>query len=331
MKEREELLSVIVPVYNVESYLGRCINSIIRQDYHNIEVLLIDDGSTDLSGELAETLAQTDSRILVFHKENGGLSDARNYGINKAKGKYITFIDSDDWISRDFLSTLYYNLIDNKADVSGCVFKRTSKYDESEQDDRKEKLEVWSSVEALRKLLRQESEFTTSACALLYKKECFNNIRYPKGKYFEDLGTTYKIISQANRIVHTNRCLYHYFMRADSIANTDFKPEYMDEYYFAEEIIHFITDYYPDLLIDAQSRLVGVCFHLYMMISKEKQTEYKKYRDILIHSIKRFRLKMIIFPRVPIKVKMGCAISFLGMHFTRRIYIFFRIKGFKNC
>ena len=322
-----ELVSIVVPIYNVEQYLQECVDSLINQTYSNLEILLIDDGSTDNSPKIAETYLPLDERVKVYHKQNGGLSDARNYGIEKASGRYITFVDSDDYVSKNFVETLYNNLIEHDADISGCVYRRTSKRSVEETENCKFTIMIWDTETALKKMLRQEDEFTTSACALLYKIECFNEIRYPQGAYFEDLGTTYLILHSIKRMVRTSECLYHYYTRDGSISNEKFSPKYMDQYIFAKELQKFIEKNYPKLVKDVNARLVGVCFNLYMTFDKEQREQYNNYIKEIVGTIKIYRCKLSIQKNTPNKVRMACLLSYAGMPFCYFVYKKLQMKG----
>ena len=323
----KELISIIVPIYNVEEYLAECIESLINQTYYNIEILLINDGSTDKSPEIAENYAKKDFRIKIYHKKNGGLSDARNFGIDKALGKYITFVDSDDYVSKRFIEVMYKNLLDYEADISGCVYRRTNKRNLLEEQIKEARTMVWDRETALKKMLRQEDEFTTSACALLYKKDCFNNIRYPKGAYFEDLGTTYLVLHSIKKMVRTSECLYHYYTREGSISNEKFSPKYMHQYKFAKNILVFIEEKYPKLVHDAEARLVGVCFNLYMTFDKEQRKQYRNFIEDILGTIKQYRWRVLVRNDTPRKVRVACFLSYGSMPFCRFLYKKLQLKG----
>lgn len=326
MKIVNNLVSIVIPIYNVENFLNSCVESVINQTYRNIEILLVDDGSTDSSGELADWYKDKDNRIRVFHKINGGLSDARNYGIDRARGKYITFIDSDDYVEADFIEILLSNLIKHNADISGCVYRRTASRTVTRTDE-VPTIMCWDTRMALKKMLRQEDEFTTSACALLYKMNCFDGIRYPVGAYFEDLGTTYRVLSNAKKIVRTSACLYHYYRREGSISNESFSLKYMDQFRFAQEICNYINIHYPDLEKDAISRLVGVSFNIYMTITKEQMEVYSGEKNILLKTIKKHRFSMVFDRLTPIKVRIACVLSCFGMPVCTKVYHTFNMKG----
>jgi glycosyltransferase involved in cell wall biosynthesis len=217
-----DLISVIVPVYKVEDYLRRCIVSILNQTYSNIEIILVDDGSPDSSGDICDDYEKKDPRVKVIHKKNGGLSDARNAGIDIAKGKYTTFLDSDDWIAYDYIETLYDLLVRNGADISVCNFIRTET-EIIEITGVAKDIYEFSNIQALDNLCGKFYEQLTVAWGKLYRTELFKEIRFPVGKIHEDEFTTYKVLYKAKKIVVTTEQLLYYWQRPDSIMGLGFK------------------------------------------------------------------------------------------------------------
>ena len=213
-----ELISVIIPIYNVERYLEKSIESVIGQSYKNLEIILVDDGSTDESGKMCDEIAKKDKRIKVIHKKNGGLSDARNAGIEVAKGKYLGFIDSDDYIDKYFYETLYTVLKKYNADISMCNYKKV--YTDFEENNAKleHKEQVFNSKQALRELLLF-GKIENYAWNKLYRKELFEKVRYPVGKKMEDIGTTYLTIKNSKTVVVTDYIGYFYRQRKGSIMS----------------------------------------------------------------------------------------------------------------
>lgn len=209
-----DLISVIVPVYNMEEYLNKCIDSILKQSYLNIEVLLIDDGSTDRSKDICLSYEKMDKRVKYYYKDNGGLSSARNFGIKKCKGKYIGFVDSDDVIHENMFKILYENLIDTKSDLSICEVCRFN--DEPVYTFSDEKT-LYNKEEVLRIIL-EDKKICNFAVNKLYKKKLLKGIEFPIGKYQEDVGTIYKYIMCCNNIVYCDSKLYGYYSRENSIS-----------------------------------------------------------------------------------------------------------------
>ena len=218
-----ELISIIVPIYNVENYLRMCLDSIEHQTYSNIEVLLINDGSPDSSGEICQEYVARDSRFHYFEKENGGLSDARNYGIERSNGKYLTFVDSDDWLSLTYVEDLYQAAIRNDADT---VVSHYTIYNESDRnyyvhiwDDYYEKTCTGEELVLELPSLELNGYVYITSWGILFKKELFNNIRFPKGKVIEDSRTNYKLFFRSNKVAYIHKEIYYHREGIESIGS----------------------------------------------------------------------------------------------------------------
>lgn len=214
----EELISVVVPVYNVEDYIHKCVDSIINQTYRNLEIILVDDGSSDNSGRICDEYAEIDERIKVIHKENGGLSDARNAGIEISKGDYLGFVDSDDYIDADMYCILMNNLKNADADISTCG-RIIVTGDDSIPLCEKNTTACLNSYDAINDLFTRNKFVFHAAWDKLYKREMFSNIRFPIGRLFEDAAVMYQIFEKANKIVATEKQMYYYLQRQGSISN----------------------------------------------------------------------------------------------------------------
>lgn len=221
-----ELISVIIPIYKVEDYLKRCVNSLLNQTYRILEIILVDDGSPDRCGEICDEYKALDNRIKVIHKKNGGLSDARNAGIEICKGKYITFVDSDDWVHEMYIENLYKLLIKTDSDMSVCNFIRTSTED-IKVHILAEEIYEYSNIEALEQFLDKFYVQMVIACGKLFKRSLFKEIRFPVGRLHEDEFTTHKLIFNATKIVLTTAQLYYYWQREDSIMGSGFNLQGM--------------------------------------------------------------------------------------------------------
>ena len=215
---QKPLISIIVPIYNVEPYLQRCLDSIINQTYSNLEIILIDDGSSDKSPQICDEYASKDNRITVIHKKNGGLSDARNTGLDNCKGEFISFIDSDDWVEQSYIETLLHALEQTNADISIANFIKTQFSYKYILKTYEHNFTILNSTEALAKLWnREEDSIFVTAWGKLFKKSLYTNIRFPKGRIHEDEYTSYKLLYHSNLIVFLDVPLYIYFQRKDSI------------------------------------------------------------------------------------------------------------------
>ncbi len=232
-------ISIIVPVYKVEKYIDECVQSILKQSYSVWELILVDDGSPDRCGEICEHYAAKDDRIKVIHKSNGGLSDARNVALDIINGKYVTFIDSDDFISRTYLEEMVRFMKVYDADIVQCEFtrNRNSIENQTSEDD----ITVLYSEKILREFLRFGAP-KVFACGKLYKSSIFNSIRFPVGIIDEDNFTTYKTFIEASIFVNINKCLYYYRPNEASITNRNFEIHKFD----ILNCVNTIRDYLED-------------------------------------------------------------------------------------
>ncbi len=213
-----EKISVIVPVYNVENYIDKCVESIVNQTYANLEIILIDDGSTDSSGRKCDEWAKKDNRIIVIHKENGGLSDARNAGLKVATGDYIGFVDSDDWIADEMYDKLLSTLKDVNCEIALCEFLETET--ENVEKDKTEKKFEFTGRNLLRHMFEGKLNpyVTYSVWKCLYKKEAIKGLSFPKGRVYEDVLFTTEAFWRQDRIVVLKEKLYYYRVRVESIT-----------------------------------------------------------------------------------------------------------------
>ena len=237
---KEPKISVIVPVYKVEKYLTHAVDSIINQTYKNLEIILVDDGSPDLCGKICDEYAKKDARIKVIHKENGGLADARNAGIDIAEGDFFGFVDSDDYLAPDMYERLLHNLIENDAQISMCLAYIVYDDDMSFYDIKKGEIKVFSEGEILENLFC--GCLNNFAWNKLYKKELFQSIRYPKGKIYEDLFTTYKLFGLCKKVVFDGSKLYYYRIRKDSIMGMARRVIHLDKFEAFYEILNYSKD-----------------------------------------------------------------------------------------
>lgn len=312
------LITVVIPIYNVEKYLFKCVNSVINQTYNNLEIILVNDGSTDDCAKICEELLLLDDRILIINKENGGLSDARNTGIAKAKGEYISLIDSDDYVSKDYIEYLYNLLKSSDADISIC----NPKYVYENENNclvsiNKSIIKEMNSIEALSTMLYQ-NYYDTSAWGKLYKTSLFTNIFYPIGKLFEDLGTTYKLLLKANKIVFGNEEKYYYLQRENSISNNEFNCKKLDYLYFAEEIYDYIIKEIPEIRNSASSRVISVCCNILLQLPNDN--EYKNLKKEMYRKIIEKRRKLIWDKNVRKKNKIIIYISYLPFNIFIKVF-----------
>ena len=253
MSQEKALISIIIPVYKVEKYLEKCIQSVINQTYENLQIILVDDGSPDNCGKICDEYAKKDHRIEVIHKSNGGLSDARNKGLEIAKGEYIGFVDSDDYIESDMYEVLYNLLKQYNVDVSICNFYTVSqgKIAIKNADNG---IKEYNRIEILKEILL-DNDIQSYAWNKLYKRELFGEIKYPVGKKYEDIGTTFYLLEKCNKVVVTGKPEYYYINRQGSIVNnvtestiTDYIELIMQTYDYIEENIKELSSYNKNYL-----------------------------------------------------------------------------------
>ncbi|MCQ2424564.1 MAG: glycosyltransferase [Lachnospiraceae bacterium] len=232
-------ISVIVPVYNVEKYLCRCVDSILSQNYPDFELILVDDGSPDNCGKICDEYAGKDSRVTVIHQENGGLSAARNAGIEyalKTDSEWLTFIDSDDWVHKDYLKLLFDGVTEENVKISICQYTKT----ESFLPDENEYSYCCSNHHIIKtELIYSEPINAIQACTKLYHRSLFESVRFPVGKINEDRFTTHRLLFQTDRITVIAEKLYYYFQHSDSIMHREWSPKRMDDLEACREQISF--------------------------------------------------------------------------------------------
>lgn len=235
-------ISVIVPVYNVEKYLEKCIESIINQTYKNLEIILVNDGSLDNSLKICNKYENIDSRIKVINKENGGLSDARNKGLEVATGDYISFIDSDDYIDKYFYEVLLKNAIEKNAEISQCNFKRVNENHVEKNIIQIKEIELYNNIHMIDNLYNNnKSENAVVVWNKIYKKNIFDDVRFYKGIIHEDEAIIHELFYNANRIVTTSEILYYYLDRPNSIINKSFSIKNLDYIKALELRIEFLN------------------------------------------------------------------------------------------
>lgn len=235
-------ISIVVPVYNVEKYLDKCISSILEQSFTDFELILVDDGSNDHSGRKCEEYKKRDPRIKVVHQENQGLSSARNIGIETSKGKYITFIDSDDFVHPKMLEILYNNILENKADISACGYDMVPEGKKISVKSISNNISIHNNIQSVKKIVEKSESIMIIACCKLYKLSLFQDVHYPAGKYHEDEFATYKLLYKSNKIVVTDAKLYYYVQRPNSITGSTYSIKRLDKLEALEQAINFFKN-----------------------------------------------------------------------------------------
>lgn len=322
---KDPLITIIVPIYKVENYIDRCIQSILCQTYKNIEIFLVDDGSPDKCGEIIDQYAQVDSRIVALHKENGGLSDARNYATPLAHGDFLTFVDSDDWISPYYIENLYNTIARDGADLAISWFTVT--YEDKTSKDKYynelEGYELISSIECLRRMFYQNG-IETSAWGKLYKKSSKDLLAYPKGKLYEDIPVTYAVIKQAKKIAIIKNEDYYYFQRPASIQNKAFDLRKLDAIEHMSNVVADVECCFPGLTKAVHCRYFSCVCNILFQITDEK---YAAEKELLWKEVCKYRREVFHDREASKKSRIAAFLSFLGFRPVHYVYTISKKKA----
>lgn len=311
----EPLISVIVPVYNVEGYLDQCLESIVSQTYRHLEILVVDDGSTDSSGTICDRWAERDDRIRVIHQPNGGLSAARNTALDAMSGEWTIMVDSDDVLHPEAASILLDAIQREQADI--VIGDHINIYDDAAPQwstaTSSEGCQIYSQQEALLAVFYQHG-LTHSAWARIYRASLFEDIRYPVGRLYEDLAIIYTLLKKCDKVVKINQVVYGYRQRQNSILDS-FSPRRADVLNICEELeCHTLLNdnQYADAV---RSRLLSAYFNILLLSNNDKSHDHKELQDRCWKGIKRLRRDCLFNPQVRLKNKLGILASYLGCHF----------------
>ena len=314
------LISVILPVYNVQTYLPRCMNSLFKQTYHNLEFVMIDDGSELACAEACDEYLKMDNRVVVYHKENGGLSDARNYGIARARGKYITCVDPDDYVDIDYIEYLYMLIRKYPCKMSICQH-RVWYNNGNVKDFGKPGDECLSNKQCLERMLYHDV-IDTSACGKLYRVELFETVQYPKGKLFEDIGTTYALMLQCDDIAVGYESKYNYIFHNNSIVNSLFSIKKMDMLEMTDKMATGVLKCYPELYKAVRRRQVYARLSTLNQMIYEKG--YIKQRNEIIAYVKKYGNEVMRDAKAPKRDKVALRLLSINFQLYRICWIIYR-------
>ena len=321
VSKKEPLISIVVPIYNVEQYLERCIISIVKQTYKNLEIILINDGSSDNSRKICDEYSKKDQRIKVIHKKNGGLSDARNVGISKSKGEYIMFVDSDDTICSNIVEVLYCELIKNNADISSSKLLEVSSEDKKNNYKKySNSIKILNQKEYLKKFFKIESNETIHyACGKLFKREILTENQFPLNLTAEDVVGVYKAILRSKTIVEIDFPYYFYYNNPDSITRKKFSIKDFDLIEIWDLVIKLTPQKKSQYLNWAKFNRNRIDFTLLMRMAKnlkfsEILDKYGEEYKILLNNLKKNK-RQLINSKIP---------------FSRKIAILLICNNYKN-
>lgn len=318
-----KLISVIVPVYMAESYIKNCLDSLKIQTYENIEVLLINDGSTDASGEICDYYAKNDNRFRVIHQSNKGVSNARNTGLNLCSGEYITFVDSDDIVSEDYIQNLLEGFLYENIDVSTCSYisgNDFSNIDWKSNDTDKEQIVILNSSEVVKDLCYSKFPFDdfdlTSVWGKLYRKSVVERIRFNEDMIIgEDFSFNFKVYSKVSRVYCSNKKSYFYYVHDKSVMRTKKKCGVIE----TQENIEKLYNQYRnnnELNIPLLTRCVNMSFTLYLITDDELLFAKKNIKKF----INKNRFRVLFNSRSKLKLKVALFISLFGLENVKRLY-----------
>lgn len=302
-----DLISIIIPIYKVEEYLDACITSVVDQTYTNLEIILVDDGSPDKCPGMCDEWAKKDSRIRVIHKPNGGLSDARNAGIDIATGDYIAFVDSDDYIKPDMLEKLYVAIRKENADIAACGILNCKGSNQTAWGCR----DFAGTSEQILTLLYEDAAYPVAAWNKLYRRSCWRNLCFPVGKTCEDAFTTYQLVHDAKRIVMIPEALYCYRIRPGSIMTSSFSLKKMDEEEAWRCNYLFVEKNYPRLkkkAFDFYLQRVNVLIHT---MSAEDRVNFAEQYQMLRKILKASFWYVVFGCKISIKPRIKLALDIL--------------------
>jgi glycosyltransferase involved in cell wall biosynthesis len=318
-------ISIIVPVYNVENYIKDCIDSILGQTFSNFEVILINDGSTDRSGSVCDFYAQKDKRVRVVHQDYSGVSSARNVGVNISQGDYIGFVDGDDHIAHDMYKNLLSLCKNSSSDIAVCKLGREIDGKLINQGE-KGFIKEMDNTEGMRELFKGIL-YRFSLCNKLFKKNCFESIKFPEGRIHEDLSTTYKLFAKSKKIVYTNYIGYIYVKRSNSILTKKFNEKRLEAFIGWDEILEFMNIHYPHLSNEFIPCFVYSCIDnvYYILNQVENKKEKERYLLNIQHYVKKHYKSIIVCKKYNAKYKY----QIMLLHYNIGLLLFTeRIKSY---
>lgn len=311
----EPLISVIVPVYNVEDYLDQCLESIVGQSYRHLEILVVDDGSTDGSGNKCDLWAERDERIRVIHQPNGGLSAARNTALDAMTGEWVIMVDSDDVLHPDAASVLLDTIQREKADIVIGDYTIVEEHETPQWPvaDKKSICNTYSQEQALLAVFYQR-RLTHSAWARIYHASLFGDIRYPVGRLYEDLAIIYPLLKKCDKVVKIDKVVYGYRQRESSILG-NFSPRRADVLEICEGLESQTLNQDEKYCKAIRSRLLSAYFNILLLSNQDKSGNHKQLQDRCWKGIKRLRGMCLFNPKVRMKNKLGILASLPGRNF----------------
>lgn len=318
----DPLVSVIVPVFNIEKYIQKCVKSLAEQSYKNIEIILVDDGSPDNSGAICDELTKKYCNVTVIHKPNGGVSSARNTGVEHAKGEYLCFVDGDDYVTPNYIKDMTDIALDTDVDIV------TSNQYKIWPDGKKIELfsnkfamgqyKIKSGIDTLSDMLYGKTCYATCCCKL-YKKSIFSDIRFPSLSMGEDSFTMYHCFLKAKNVAHLRKPNYYYLQHPESAMHTDNFDKFYDYIQLSDNFIELVNKKYPQLFLPAVNRLIENNFWVYMKM-RHFPEKYEEQLRHITNNIKKYRYYSLKDKNVSFRTRIACLLSYGGMKMLNNIY-----------
>jgi len=311
------MVSIIIPVYNVQDYLARCVDSVLTQTYTDLEIILVDDGSIDISGDICDEYALHDARVRVIHKENGGLSDARNAGLDVARGNYVAFIDADDYVHPSFVELLLKTINETGAQIAVSTWQELKDGDKPRKvKTKRPRCTILTQEEAISSVFYQK-KLNHSACSRIFETQLFNNLRFPKGMLYEDLAIIYPLLCKVEKVALINTPMYYYMHRQGSIITTvSLRRTHVLDH--IERIEEQVTDEAPQYLPAVRSRHLSACFNMLRLMPVD-EPKWQATKERCWDYIKNMRFLCIKDSKVRLKNKIACLLSYFGVDFLIKI------------
>lgn len=311
------MVSIIIPVYNVQDYLARCVDSVLTQTYTDLEIILVDDGSIDISGDICDEYALHDARVRVIHKENGGLSDARNAGLDVARGNYVAFIDADDYVHPSFVELLLKTINETGAQIAVSTWQELKDGDKPRKvKTKRPRCTILTQEEAISSVFYQK-KLNHSACSRIFETQLFNNLRFPEGMLYEDLAIIYPLFCKVEKVALINTPMYYYMHRQGSIITTmSLRRTHVLDH--IERIEEQVTDEAPQYLPAVRSRHLSACFNMLRLMPVD-DPKWQATKERCWDYIKNMRFLCIKDSKVRLKNKIACLLSYFGVDFLIKI------------
>jgi len=304
------MVSVIIPVYNVQDYLARCIDSVLAQTYKDLEIILVDDGSHDTSGDICDEYDLKYRHLRVIHKENGGLSDARNTALDVAQGEYVTFIDADDYVHPCFVETLLNTITSTGAQIAACTWQELKDGSTPRKVNiSKASCKIYSQQEAINSVFYQR-QLNHSACSRIFERRLFDDLRFPNGALYEDLAIIYPLLCKVDKMALLKAPMYYYMHRDGSIITTmSLRRTHVLDH--LEKLETQVANEAPQYLPAVRSRHMSACFNM-LRLMPAKDPKWQSTKERCWTYIKNMRNSCIKDKNVRVKNKIAIALSYLG-------------------